>query len=108
VAELRPNRNDDVEIKLPMGVTVRASGRQVSLIILVVLGIGVVLWMVREHDVRAKESEVKIIEKQQELVETVENVGYILTLNEADRKKLRLDMPPKLRKQLLENERRDR
>jgi len=106
-SEYRPSirRNDDIEIKLPMGVTVRASGKQVTLIILVVLGVGVILWMLREHDLRSKAVGELILEKQQEIVDTMQNVGYILTLSEPERKGLKMDMPPNLRRQLLESER---
>jgi len=104
---IRPTirRNDDIEVKLPMGVTVRASGRQVTLIILLVLGVASVLWMIREHDLRSKQVGEVILMKQQEIIDTMQNVGYILTLSEMERKGLKMDMPQNLRKQLLQAER---
>lgn len=93
-----PRRLDDIEVKLPMGVTVRASGKQVTLIILVILGVGVIFWLIREHDLKNSET-------HEVLAEKLETIGYILTLNEEERKKLKLGMPGSLRKQLLQDER---
>lgn len=98
-------RRDDITINLPFGVTVRGSGKQVTLIILVVLGVGCVLWMLREHDLKAQDSFAKVERAQVESIQTLENIGYILTLSEEERKRLKLTMPPKLRKQLLAEER---
>jgi len=98
-------RNDDIEIKLPMGVTVRASGKQVTLVIVIIIGVCSVLWLIREHDLRSQAATDIIILKQQELMESLDNVGYILTLTESERKGLKMTMPPKLRKQLLNSER---
>ena len=101
----RPSRQDDLEVSLPFGIKIRTSGKQVGLIILLVLGVSVVLWMIREHDLRSKSAGELIMVKQQETIDAVETVGYILTLDEGQRKGLKLDMPHKLRKQLLEQER---
>ena len=96
-----PRRSDDIEVKLPMGVTVRASGKQVTLIILVILGVMAILGLVREHDLKNAEA-------HGVLAERLDTIGYILTLNEEERKRLKMSMPVGLRKQLLEEERSSR
>lgn len=103
--ERRQGRQDDIELILPFGAKVRASGKQVTAILVVVIGVCSVLYMVREHDLRSKSAGELIMAKQQETIDAVETVGYILTLDEQQRKGLKLDMPPKLRKQLLAQER---
>lgn len=95
-------RQDDIEIKLPFGVTVRASGKQVTLIILVVLGAVMAVIALREHDTATQKATGEILLKQQEVVESLDNVGYILTLKQDEREALKLTMPHKLRRQLQE------
>ena len=105
MTEPRPIRGDDIEITLPFGAKVRASGKQVTLIILVIVGVCAVLFLLREHDLRSKAAGEVIMAQQKEVIEAVENVGYILTLNDDERKALKMNMPTKLRRQLLESER---
>lgn len=88
-----PRRNDDIEVKLPMGVTVRASGKQVTLIILVILGVCAILWLLREHGLRDREDHGMIADKLDAIV-------YVLTLPEKEREDMKMNMPTALRKQL--------
>jgi len=103
--EPRQSRSDDIELTLPFGAKVRASGKQVTLILVVIIGVCAILYLIREHDLRSKGAGERILVQQQEMVHSMENIGYILTLKQEQREALKLDMPPKLRKQLLESER---
>lgn len=88
------NRSDDMELRLPFGVSVKASGRAVVTTILVLCVIGVLLW----HDYKSTEQNTV-------MVEALAVVSYVLTLDERERKALQLRMPEGLRKRLLDVER---
>lgn len=109
-------REDDLEIKGPLGWSVRASGKQVILLVGIVASAGALLWMIRDHDVRASEKviEISTVHQQQlqqvahqqvRLQESLDTVVYVLSLEPEDRKNLRLAMPASLRAKLVEQER---
>lgn len=109
-------RADDLYIKGPLGWSIRANGRQAGLWVILLLAFGSLLYMVREHDVRAAEqitttavtTKVQVAEVaagQQRLHESMETVVYILSLNPEERARLKLDMPRSLRSKLLNQER---
>lgn len=104
MVEPRQSRSDDIELTLPFGAKVRASGKQVTLILVIIIGVCAVLYLIREHDLRSKGVGEKLLMQQQEMVSSMENIGYILTLKQEQREALKLDMPQKLRRQLLESE----
>ena len=108
-------RSDDLEIRTPFGWAFRAGGRHISFTIAICLCAGAILWIVHDHDMKAAERSISIADKtnkvlssQERLVEAVNNLTYILTLSDTEKTRLRLGMPDSLRKQLLNDERRDR
>src|SRR5215467_10198836 len=81
-------RRDDVEIGFgPF--KFRASGRHVTLVVIFLAGIAVVGW----HDW-------KQTNQVNALIETQQAIAYVLTLNEAERKTLKLSMPTSLRQRV--------
>ena len=109
-------REDDVEVKAPFGWSVRASGRHVTTLIAAVVAVVVVLYMIREHDLKQTEGlaaavkdrndqMVVVMQSQVKLQESMDSMLYVLSLEPEERKKLRLVMPPSLRTKLLNQER---
>lgn len=65
------------------------------------LGIMVFLtiaYMIRDHDLKAYDRAQVLIEQQRKILEATNEIPYILTLTDDERKALRLDMPESLRK----------
>lgn len=87
-----------MELSAPSGWKLRATGPIVSLLVVLVGGFLVVAFMVRDHDVRTAEQYVAVNKSVATLRETVEEQTYVLTLDEKQRKDLRLDMPESLRR----------
>lgn len=83
-------RTDDMEIRFPFGFSIKASGRAVVTAILILCVIGALIW----HDYKSTQQNTL-------MVEALAIVSYVLTLNEHERKALRLTMPEELRKRLL-------
>jgi hypothetical protein len=88
-----------------MGWKLKATGANVTAVILVAIAVAVVAFMVRDHDVRAAErsahveAEVKTVRGEvQSLAGRMEETTYVLTLTDDERKRLKLDMPESLRK----------
>ena len=82
-------RSDDMEVKLPFG-SIRASGRIVVMVVLVLGLLGFIFW----HDVKSTQQNTAV-------VEALQAVSYVLTLTDSERKELRLQMPPSLREKLM-------
>lgn len=88
-----------------MGFEGKVTGDKLIYVALVVLGLLVVAYMIRDHDVRAQERAHQLmgenralVEGQRKMEETVGEVAYILTLDDAQRKALKMDMPESLRR----------
>ena len=99
------NRQDDLEVKTPFGWSVRAGGRQMTLVVIILLCCGFLAYMVRDHDLRAAERAAGLDAKaetlaknQTALVDSVDSLAFIMTLSDEERKKLRLGMPDALRR----------
>lgn len=78
-----------MEIRFPFGFSIRASGRAVVTAILILCVIGVLIW----HDWKSTQENTVT-------QEALAVISYVLTLNENERKALRLAMPELLRKRL--------
>jgi hypothetical protein len=109
-------REEDLSIKGPLGWEVRANGKQVISLIFVLATVGILGYMIRDHDVRAAEAlkeavasrdkQLATVQRQQEeLKDSVDTITYVLSLAQEDRQKLKLDMPAALRNKLLTQER---
>jgi uncharacterized protein HemX len=88
-------RTDDVEIRFPFGMSVKATGRVVASALLV-LALGIV---VVYHDY-------KNTQQNTATIEALAVISYVLTLTDSERKALRLEMPDLLREKLRVYERR--
>lgn len=102
-------RKDDVIVKGPFGLEIRANGKEVKGLLLGVIGLVAVLVVVRDHDANATEKLAlndaraaaraqAIGLKLETLVERFEEIGYILTLNDEERRALKYTMPDSLRR----------
>lgn len=109
-------RQEDVELKGPLGWSVKANGAHVTMLLMLALSSGMLLWALRDHDLRAlqlisaagQERRTQIEQltlQQQKLQEGLDTVVYMLSLNQEDRARLRLEMPGSLRMKLLAQER---
>lgn len=108
-------RADDVELSA-FGWTFRFPGRYLTNVILIVMGFGAILYMLREHDINQsthttelaaeRQVQMRILSKQQgDLSESMGVMIYLLSLPQEERTKLKIDMPQMLRDRLLSSER---
>ena len=88
-----------------MGVKVKANGRNVVEAVILIACVGFLAYMIRDHDMRNVERAASVVaaskeiaQRQAEVKESMAEVVYVLTLDEKDRKALRMDMPESLRK----------
>ena len=105
-------RKDDLSVEGPFGWRVRANGKELSLFIIIALGVGSALWALRDHDLRSTETlnqavaeRTKQIERvalaQTDLQDSMNAMIYVLSLTPEDRSKLKLEMPQSLRAKML-------
>lgn len=110
------SRDDDIEISTPLGWGIRANGRVVTMLVLVVAAVVLLAWMIRDHDLRQTEQLKQVSDarngqmtmlasRQDRLQDSMDTVIYILSIPPEDRMKFKLDMPPALRARLLTQER---
>lgn len=109
-------REDDLEITGPLGWRVKASGRQTSWLVIVLvamLGLG---YMLRDHDMKSMkaievavadrhEQMTAIVSQQTKLQDNLDTLVYVMLLSESERARLKLDMPQSLRTKLLGQDR---
>ena len=88
---------DEVEVKTSFG-SIKAAGNMVIVIIVVVCASGALGYMIRDHDMRTAERSQDTRKQVTELKEAMAEQTYVLTLDERQRKELRLDMPDSLRR----------
>lgn len=114
--DVSPKRKDDLEISGPFGWSVRANGREVVGLLMLVIGVGVLAYMIRDHDLRANErleaaitarqTQLNALSAQQlRLQESMEEMIYVMSLTQEERVKLKIEMPVSLRARLLISER---
>ncbi len=88
--------DNSAEIRTKLG-SLRANG-PVSVIILIVSLCSVgVAWAVRDHDVRSNDRSLATEKKIEAVASKIDEIVYVLTLDENQRKALRLDMPESMR-----------
>jgi hypothetical protein len=90
---------DELEVKTGFG-SVKAGGSAVVIVVAVVCAAGVVAFMLRDHDLRAAEQIQDTRKHITDLKEAVHEQTYINTLNEQQKRDLRLEMPESLRKKV--------
>ncbi len=89
---------DGLDVQAPFGWRVRANGRSVIFVVVVgLLGAGFG-YMLYQHDERSKEQTAAIVQSIQEM-------AFVLTLTEAEKKALQLTMPAAMRERLLKQQR---
>ena len=100
------NEGDSMEVKTAVG-SLRAQGTLVVLVLAIAAGAGFVAYMVRDHDLRNVDRAAGIVAMQRDTIaaqrrveESLDAAAYILTLDERQRRELRLDMPDSLRKKV--------
>jgi hypothetical protein len=114
--EKRTRREDDLEITGPLGWKLRASGRQLVQLLFVAAAVFIVVYMIRDHDLRqtaameavtqARSVQMRSMAEQQDrLKDSLDNILYVSLLSQEQRSQLKLDMPPALRAKLLTQER---
>lgn len=109
-------REDDVVVSAPFGWKVAFPAKSLSTTIVVVALVGMLAYMVREHDLKVAEAirvateeqkkhAKKLVEQQEKLDGKMDALIYTTLLPEQDKRAIRFAMPPTLRSQLLEQER---
>lgn len=93
-------KEDGLEVSGPGGWGLKANGSMVSVVVIIVGCAVAGLYMLREHDMQAKARSENINRQVGELKDAIEAQTYVLTLSEAQRKELKLDMPETLRRKV--------
>lgn len=97
---------DSLQVQTRFG-TLKAGGPVSVIILCVIMCSGFIAYMVRDHDLRNVErAEVikanlkEVITAQKRVEESLDSAAYILTLSEAEKRALKMDMPDALRKKV--------
>lgn len=105
-AALNSYGDNSMEVKTSIG-SIRAGGQVAVIILCIVMCCGFVAYMVRDHDLRNVEraQDIKanlksVIDAQKRVEDSLDSAAYILTLSEAERRALKMDMPDSLRKKV--------
>lgn len=101
-----PERRNQDEVEFDgFGIHGKARGRVAAAVLIPLLACAGIAYLLREHSVQsahATEEQTKAIkeiaDKQDQLREKTDEVVYVLTLDEQQRKGLKLDMPESLRR----------
>lgn len=96
-AAFRKAEGDSMEVKTAVG-SLKARGDVVVLIIVLAIGFGLIYWRLDQHNNVGSARVVTIQTEINALKDTIQENTYVLTLDEKERKSLRLDMPDSLRK----------
>ena len=88
----RSQRNDDMEIRGPLGWSLRASGKTVVTVIFAAIILASVVW----HDWKSTQQNMAMVQELQ-------NIAYVMTLSDVERKALNLTMPEGLRARIAAN-----
>ena len=109
-------REDDVELRAPFGWSVRASGKYVIAVILVLVATGVICVQLYLHDERAaaatnnatktRDAQLVVIkEKTDKLEKSLDMLVWTSLLSDKEKSQYRILMPAAFREKLLESER---
>jgi protein involved in polysaccharide export with SLBB domain len=104
-------QEDGVEVGTPGGWKLRANGQVVSTAIILAVAIGVEIWSINQAAERMLgqlmqnyavlvKQQADIIVNQRVILDAVDINSYILTLDQVERRALKLDMPDALRKRV--------
>ena len=97
MAEQRNSEQFDVE---GFGLRARVRGHDIIVVVLIVLLFMAVGYLIWQHDVSSTERINVLNSGQQQVIEEVSALTYVMTLSVEDRAKLNLSMPESLRKKL--------
>jgi hypothetical protein len=98
---MSPPTEDSLELAGPAGLKAKATGTQAAAGLLAIACTGIVGWQWWHHDQRTEANHREVSEKLTEVV-------YVLSLSPEERARLRIDMPPSLRRQNKRGDRGDR
>ncbi len=87
---------NSTEIRTKLG-SLRANGPVSVIILIVSLCSFGIAWAVRDHDLRGSERAAATEKKIENVSAKIDEIVYVLTLDEQQRKALRLDMPESMR-----------
>lgn len=88
---------DSMEVKTSLG-SLKANGSVVVIILVVIASCCGIAFMVRDGDLRAQDRSASTDKKVESVNQKLEEAVYVLTLDERQRKDLKLDMPESLRR----------
>lgn len=94
------NRSDDLEVKTGFG-TVRAGGRQVSLIVVIVLCCGFLAYQQWQHEQNGVRRTDEFIRQMISLESSIREMTYVVSLSPEKQAELNLMMPETLKWRLL-------
>jgi uncharacterized protein HemX len=87
-----PAAEESLEVAGPAGLKAKATGPQAAAVLLAGACTAGLAWMFWTHDQRSEANHREVSEKLTEVV-------YVLSLSPEERARLRIDMPPSLRRQ---------
>jgi hypothetical protein len=97
---------DTMEVKTGFG-SLKASGSVVVIIIAIAAGVAVTAYLIHDEGMRnvdraadMRASQREIVSGQRQVVESLDANTYVLTLTEAERRALKMDMPESLRRKV--------
>jgi hypothetical protein len=93
-------KDDGLEVSGPGGWKVKANGASVAVMVVIIGCAGAGLYFLRDHDAKAAERGATITKQVDSLKESIEVQTYVLTLDEKQRRELRMDMPDALRRKV--------
>lgn len=95
-------KEDGLELSGPYGLKAKFSGDKVIVIIILIAGVCFLAYMLRDHDIRNQAQVASIKTDVSAVADKMEEITYVLTLPEAERKALKLDMPTAMRRKIRE------
>ncbi len=97
-------KEDGLELSGPYGLKAKFSGDKVVIIVILLAGFFTMVFFLRDSDKQQTERVMAIrgdiAQKMGAVADQVEEATWVLTLPEAERKALKLDMPYSMRKKL--------
>lgn len=103
-AQQRRRKDDTMEVSGPAGFRLRVTGKE-STVILFMATVGVCIWYtVFAHGQSTEEATRRIEERQMSTNKTLEEMVYILSLSEEERRRLEISMPDSLREKQRNND----
>lgn len=98
--EYKRRKDDGLELDGPLGWRVHARGPVVVSLLIAAIVVAAIIWALKGHDDHMSAQAAEEIKNLNLVAQRLDEVGYILTLSESQRKDLRMDMPESLRKKV--------